>query len=424
MFCEKCGKEISDDAIFCSGCGAPVAQKKKKSPLAAIIIIAASVLLVAGLAVAAVFYLDYRDKHTCDDCGKVVSKVYEDPDDEDAVLCKDCLKEREEEKEEMAAPAADAAVAAPAPAAVEEAPAAVAVPAARDGLIKVGIINNDPTESGYRMANDRDMKSVFNEENGFDATFAYSIKNDEQITAAQKFIQDGVDYLLLSPADSYGWDGVLHDAREAGIKVILFDRTLDASPDLYSTMIVSDMSKEGEQAVEWLKKQNLREYNIIHLQGIIGSMAQIGRSGALDEMVRTENNWNLVTQRTAEWNAENAYNIVSEEIRAGSNFNVIYAENDDMARGAVAALDDAGITHGIDGDVIIMSFDCSKWALQELLDMNWNYDGQCSPFQASEVYRAIMDMEAGREPEKVIILDEKGFDAETITADDVMNYGL
>ena len=82
-------------------------------------------------------------------------------------------------------------------------------------LIKVGIINNDPNESGYRTANDKDMKNMFTKENGYDASFAYSLKNDEQITAAQKFIQDGVDYLLLSAADTSGWDSVLKDAQDA-----------------------------------------------------------------------------------------------------------------------------------------------------------------------------------------------------------------
>ena len=95
-------------------------------------------------------------------------------------------------------------------------------------MIKVGIINNDPNESGYRTANDKDMKNTFTEANGYEASFAYSLKNDEQITAAQKFIQDGVDYLLLSAADTAGWDSVLKDAQDAGIRVILFDRTIDA----------------------------------------------------------------------------------------------------------------------------------------------------------------------------------------------------
>lgn len=102
-----------------------------------------------------------------------------------------------------------------------------------DELIKVGIINNDPNESGYRTANDKDLKAMFTEENGYDASFAYSLKNDEQITAAQKFVQDGVDYLLLSAADTSGWDTVLQDAQDAGIGVILFDRTIDADESLY-----------------------------------------------------------------------------------------------------------------------------------------------------------------------------------------------
>ena len=292
-------------------------------------------------------------------------------------------------------------------------------------LIKVGIINNDPNESGYRTANDKDLKAKFTEENGYEASFAYSLKNDEQIAAAQKMIQDGVDYLLLSAADTAGWDTVLTDAQNEGISVILFDRTIDASEDLYEASIVSDMAKEGANAVEWLAGQELAEYNVIHLQGVMGSAAQQGRTGALDEMVAANDNWTLVTQQTAEWNAEKAQQIVQSVIDAGTAFNVIYAENDDMAKGAVAALDAKGITHGVGKDVIVMGFDCNKWALQELLDQAWNFDQQCNPFQASYIDEIIKKLEAGETlSEKVIIMDEKGFDAATITADDVENFGI
>lgn len=308
-----------------------------------------------------------------------------------------------------------------------EEPAKDAEPAeAADGeLIKVGIINNDPNESGYRTANDADLKAMFTKENGYEASFAYSLKNDEQITAAQKFIQDEVDFLLLSAADTSGWDSVLKDAQDAGIGVILFDRTIDASEDLYLASIVSDMAKEGETAVNWLASQNLEQYNIIHIQGVMGSAAQQGRTGALDDKVAQETSWILVTQQTAEWNSEKAQQIVQSVIDSGTEFNVIYAENDDMAKGAVAALDKANISHGVGKDVIVMGFDCNKWALQELLDQNWNYDGQCNPFQAAyidEVIKKVMKGEAITE--KTIIMDEKGFDATTITADDVNNYGI
>ena len=311
-------------------------------------------------------------------------------------------------------------------AAAEEDAAATDDAAAADGeLIKVGIINNDPNESGYRTANDADMKAMFTEENGYDASFAYSLKNDEQITAAQKFIQDGVDYLLLSAADTAGWDTVLMDAQNAGVRVILFDRTIDADESLYEASIVSDMEAEGQTAVDWLAGQGLDEYNIIHIQGVMGSAAQQGRTGALNAMVEANDNWNLVTQQTTEWNAEKAQQIVQSVIDSGEDFNVIYAENDDMAKGAVAALDKANISHGVDGDVIIMGFDTNTWALEELLAGNWNYDGQCNPYQASYIDEVIKTIESGGTiEEKTIIMEEKGFDAETITQEDIDQYGI
>lgn len=291
-------------------------------------------------------------------------------------------------------------------------------------LIKVGIINNDPNESGYRTANDADMKEKFTKENGYDASFAYSLKNDEQISAAQQFIQDGVDYLLISAADTAGWDTVLQDAQNAGTQVILFDRTIDADESLYVASIVSDMRAEGDTAVNWLKEQNLGEYNIIHIQGVMGSAAQVGRTAAMDEMAKAEG-WTIVKQQAADWNAETAQQITQSVIDSGQDFNVIYAENDDMARGAVAALDAANISHGVDGDVVIMGFDTNKWALEEVLAGRWNYDGQCNPYQASYIDEIIQKLENGEEiTEKTIVMEEKGFDAETITQEDVDTYGI
>lgn len=290
--------------------------------------------------------------------------------------------------------------------------------------IKIGIINNDPNESGYRTANDNDLKKTFCAENGYDASFAYSLKNDEQIQYAQKFIQDEVDYLLLSAADTAGWDSVLKEAKDAGVKVILFDRTIDADESLYEASVVSDMDKEGETAVEWLKSQELDKYEIIHIQGEMGSAAQKGRSGALTNTAN-ELGWTIVAQQTAGWSADDAMQIVQSVIDSGKSFNVIYAENDDMAKGAVTALDKANISHGVGKDVIVMGFDCNKWALEELKAQNWNYDGQCNPFQSSYLKEIIEKLENGETlSEKTIIMDEKGFDATTITDDDVANYGI
>ena len=289
------------------------------------------------------------------------------------------------------------------------------------GKIKVGVVNNPPSESGYREANVKDMEAVFSAENGYDLKTAYSLKNDEQLQAAQGFITEGVDYLLISAAETTGWDEVLKKAKEAGIKVYLFDRMIDVDASLYEAAVVSDMAKEGDTAVAWLLAQNLPEYNVVHIQGAMGSDAQIGRTGALDAQFAA-GTMNKVVQQTATWDEAEAKNIVESVINSGESFNVIYAENDGMAKGAVAALDAAGITHGVNGDVIVMGFDCNKWALRELLAGNWNYDGQCSPFQA----QIISDLIKGTKTttEKKIINEEKGFDATTLTQADIDTYGL
>ena len=196
-----------------------------------------------------------------------------------------------------------------------------------DDLIKVGIVNNPPSESGYREANVNDFQNVFTKENGYDAQFFYSIKNDEQLSAAQQFITDGVDYLLISAAETTGWDKVLADAADQGIGVFLFDRMIDVDPFLYEAAVVSDMAQEGDTAVDWLLAQELPEYNVVHIQGAMGSDAQIGRTGALDEQFEA-GTMKKVVQQTATWDEAEAKKIVESVINSGEKFNVIYAEND------------------------------------------------------------------------------------------------
>ncbi len=305
------------------------------------------------------------------------------------------------------------------PSAPEAATPAAPVEPEKAAMIKVGIINNPPAESGYREANVKDFETVFTTENGYDAKTYYSINNDEQLNAAQQFITEGVDYLIISAAATDGWDATLKSAQEAGIKVFLFDRMINCDESLYESAVVSDMAKQGETAVAWLKAQGLPEYKVVHIQGAMGSDAQIGRTGALDAEFAAGTMTKIV-QQTATWDEAEAKKIVESVINSGEKFNVIYAENDGMAKGAVAALDEAGITHGVDGDVVIMGFDCNRWALRELLAGKWNYDGQCSPFQAA----VIDNMIKNGTTQKKVISEEKGFDAKTITQADIDTYGL
>ena len=307
----------------------------------------------------------------------------------------------------------------------------LSVTAALADGIKVGVINLDPSESGYREANVKSLTDTFTAENGYDATFVTAPTADKQLEAAKGFITEGVKYILVSAAETTGWDEVLEEAKEAGIKVFLFDRMIETDPSNYTAAVVSDMRKEGETAVAWLESLGLEEYKILHIQGQLGSAAQIGRSDPLTEKCAADEKWTIVREGTGgdSWDPNEARKVGQAAIDAGEQCSVVYAENDGMAGGVVEALDAAGITHGVEGDVKIMGFDCNKWALEKLLAGEWNYDGQCSPFQAVEIDKMIKTLEAGGEIEGLnelnqIISVEKGFDATTITQEDIDAYGL
>jgi len=165
--------------------------------------------------------------------------------------------------------------------------------------IKVGIINLHPSESGYREANVKDMDRVFNAKNGYDVQKTNVNTLSEQLAAAQQYITAGVDYLLIAGADTNGWTTVLQNAKNAGVKVFLFDRMLNVDQSLYEAAIISDMANQGKNAVAWLKSLNLPQYNIIHIQGQIGSDAQKGRTGPLDDAIKANANWKLVAAEQA-----------------------------------------------------------------------------------------------------------------------------
>jgi len=301
---------------------------------------------------------------------------------------------------------------------------------ASSGLIKVGIVNLHPSESGYREANVNDMDRVFNRANGYDVLKANYNTLNEQLDAANQFINQGVDYLLISAADANGWDAVLQAASRAGIKVFLFDRMINTPESNFEAAVISDMRNQGLNAVAWLEAQaRAGGYRFIHIQGQIGSAAQIGRTEPLDQAIARHANWTLVRRGTGgdTWSPDEAKRIVEAAIAARENFNVIYAENDGMAEGAMTALREAGISHGINGDVWIMGFDFNKFALRYVLSGDWNFNGQCSPFQADKINEFIKTLQGGGSlnlPSKIVINPEIVVDNASITQAFINQYGL
>jgi ABC-type sugar transport system substrate-binding protein len=295
--------------------------------------------------------------------------------------------------------------------------------AAKTGaLIKIGIVNLPPEESGYRQANVEDMNNVFSKENGYDAKQTNTGDNSEQIAAAKGYIRDGVDYLLISAANASGWDDTLKSAKAAGIKVILFDRAIQTDPSNYQTALLSDMAYEGKTAVEWVLKQDLDEIKLVLIRGQLGCAAEIGRSEAVLEAQKA-GKLKIVADGTGgdSWSLEEARKVVEAAIAAGKDFNVIYAENDGMAQGAVQALEAAGISHGKGGKVKIIGFDFNRFALRNVQEGYWDADMQCNPRQAAEISKWI---KSGNLPSGIIYQKELLFDTASITDEDIEKWGI
>lgn len=290
------------------------------------------------------------------------------------------------------------------------------------GLTKVGIVNLPPEESGYRQANVEDMNSVFSKANGYDSKQTNTGDNSEQIAAAKGYIRDGVDYLLISAANATGWDDTLKSAKDAGIKVILFDRAIDTAPSNYQAALLSDMAFEGKKAVEWVLSLGLDKINLILIRGQMGSAAEIGRSAAVLDAAKA-GKLNIVADGTGgdSWSLEEARKVVEAAIAAGKDFNVIYAQNDGMAQGAVQALVAAGISHGKNGKVKVIGFDFNRFALRNVQAGYWDADMQCNPRQAAEISRWI---KSGNIPSGTIYQDELLLTTDTITDEDIQNWGI
>ena len=289
-------------------------------------------------------------------------------------------------------------------------------------LIKVGIVNLPPEESGYRQANVEAMNSEFSKENGYDARQTNTGDNSEQIAAAKGYIREGVDFLLISAANASGWDDTLKSAKDAGVQVILFDRSIDTDESNFQAAILSDMAYEGDKAVEWVLSLDLDEINLILIRGQMGSAAEIGRSAAVLNAAKA-NKLNIVADGTGgdSWSLEEARKIVEAAISAGKDFNVIYAENDGMAQGAVQALQAAGISHGQDGKVKIIGFDFNRFALRNVQAGYWDADMQCNPRQAAEISKWI---KSGTIPSGTVFQEELLLTTATITDADIENWGI
>jgi simple sugar transport system substrate-binding protein len=174
---------------------------------------------------------------------------------------------------------------------------------------------------------------------------------------------------------------------------------------------------EGEKATAWMERHfGSNQVNIVNLQGQLGSGAQVGRSAALDDAVATHSNWTLLARQTGDWSTDVAKQVMTSWIQQfGSRIDCVYAENDNMADGAIQALQEAGISVGRAEGVAIISFDANKPYLQMTLDGLINCNVECNPLHGPRVKQIIDNLQKGVQPKKIEIIEEEAFYWDTIT---------
>lgn len=280
-----------------------------------------------------------------------------------------------------------------------------------DDVITVGFAQTG-SESGWRAANTESMKTAFSEDNGFELIFnAADNKQEAQISAVRNFINQGVDAIVIAPITVDGWDDVLTEAKDAGIPVILEDRTVSASDDLYASWVGLDFEQEGRTAGEWVKENfDGKGANLVVLEGTTGSSAALDRATGFNEAIEGTD-VNVLDSQTGDFTRDGGKKVMEGYLQKyGKDINVLFAHNDDMGLGALDAIKAAGLTPG--KDIQIVTIDAVKDGMTALANGEFNFIVECNPLlgeKAAELVKAVL---AGDEVEKRTIVEDQSFTQE------------
>ena len=282
---------------------------------------------------------------------------------------------------------------------------------ADDGLITVGFAQTG-SESGWRAANTESMKTAFSEENGFKLVFnAADNKIEAQIAAVRSFINQGVDAIVIAPIVEDGWDDVLTEAKEAGIPVILEDRTVSASDDLYAAWVGLDFKKEGVMAGEWAAENFGSEAtNLVVLEGTTGSAPANDRAEGFNEAI-AGTQIELLDSQTGNFTRADGKTVMEGFLQKyGDTIDLVYAHNDDMALGAIDAIEAAGLTPG--EDIKIISIDAVKDGMLALIDGKINFIVECNPLLGELAAGLVKNVLAGETVERTVFVEDQSFTPE------------
>ena len=270
-------------------------------------------------------------------------------------------------------------------------------------------------ESEWRTANSESIKAAAKEA-GIELKFSDAQqKQENQIKAIRSFIAQKVDVIAFSPVVESGWDTVLKEAKDANIPVILTDRAVDSKDtSLYVTFMGSDFTEEGRKAGRWLLekvKGTQGDVNVVELQGTVGSAPAIDRKKGFEEVIKAEPRIKIIRSQTGDFTRAKGKEVMEAFLKAeGRKINVLYAHNDDMAIGAIQAIEEAGMKPS--KDITIISVDAVKGAFEAMIAGKLDVTVECSPLLGPQLMQAVKDLKAGKTLPRRIVTEESIFPME------------
>ena len=281
-------------------------------------------------------------------------------------------------------------------------------------------------ESEWRTANTNDIKAAA-EKQGVNLKFSDAQqKQENQIKAIRTFIAQKVDLIGFVPIVATGWDNVLREAKRAKIPVVIVDRDLTVSdPSLYVAKIGTDSVAEGKKAFNWIDdyvtKNNIKprnggdKINIVVLEGTVGASAATGRSKGFNDALAASPNkdkYNILASQTGDFTRQKGQEVMESFLKSYRNdIDVLFAQNDDMALGAIQSIEAAGLKPA--KDIVIVSCDAVKGIFQAMIDGKANATVECNPLQGELFFETAKKVLKGEPVPKSVFVKEDVFPAET-----------
>jgi ABC-type sugar transport system substrate-binding protein len=282
-----------------------------------------------------------------------------------------------------------------------------------EGRLRVGFAQIG-AESDWRKANTDSITAVA-AERGIDLVFVDAQqKQENQIKAIRSFVAQNVDVIAFAPVVETGWEPVLREVKEAGIPVLLTDRAVQVSdPTLYVTFIGADFVEEGRRAARWLAESTGGKAVIVELQGTPGAAPAIDRKKGFEEELALHPEMKIVKSQTGEFTRSKGREVMESFLKSpeGRQITALYAHNDDMALGAIQAIEEAGLKPGV--DIKVVSIDGVRSAFEAMAAGKLNCTIECTPLLGSYLFDAVSAAASGKQVERRIVTEAKVFDQST-----------